>query len=62
MAHDDYSAAEASTDGAMANYAVEIQFFDTADRPESQVTLPLMNFLDQNAAFGTSPSLGRWLK
>lgn len=62
MAHDDYSAAEASTDGAMANYAVEIQFFDSSDRPESQVTLPLTNFLNQNTAQGSSPSLGRWLK
>lgn len=46
----------------MAGYAVEIQFFDKEDQPESQVTLPLAQFFNQNAAMGSSVSLGRWLK
>ena len=41
---------------------VEIQFFDTADRPEAHVTLPLALFADQSSPLEYSVSLGRWLK
>lgn len=46
----------------LAGYGVEIQFYDETDRPEAQVTLPLVHFFNQNAALGSSLPLGRWLK
>ena len=46
----------------LAGYGVEIQFFDETDSPETQVTLPLVHFFNQNAALGSSLALGRWLK
>lgn len=62
MARDEYDATEVSTHSEMASYAVEIQFFDTSDRPDAQVTLPLMQFFNQNVALGSNAHLGRWLK
>lgn len=50
------------THAPLADYSVEIQFFDLADRPEAHVTLPMAHFGNQNDMMGTSPSLGRWLK
>jgi hypothetical protein len=62
MAQDNCDGMAGFTNAALADYAVEIQFFDTADRPEAHVTLPLVHFFNQNDMMGTSPSLGRWLK
>jgi hypothetical protein len=62
MAQDNCDGMAGFNNAAFADYAVEIQFFDTADRPEAHVTLPLALFADQSSPLESSVSLGRWLK
>ena len=62
MAKDNCDGMAGFTNAALADYAVEIQFFDTADRPEAHVTLPLALFTDQSSLLESRVYLGRWLK
>ena len=62
MAQDNCDGTAGFTHAPLADYSVEIQFFDLADRPEAHVTLPLALLADRNSPLGKSASLGRWLK
>lgn len=48
--------------GAPTDYAVEVQFYDSADRPEARITLPLGLFSDHTSPLGNKIPLGRWVK
>ncbi|MEY3960649.1 MAG: hypothetical protein RIR14_1303 [Pseudomonadota bacterium] len=56
------NAAFAFAQGTLADYAVEVQFFDQTDQPEQRVTLPLGLFADQTSALGDRMPFVRWVK